>query len=254
MTPRRDDSHEDEQSVLTGRKPVAEALRGGLQPERVLIATGSARSQILEEIRRRAREAAVPVRDVPRSEIDRLARGTNHQGVVAVTSPFRYTDMASVLRREKPCLLFADHVQDPHNLGSLIRTADAAGFDAVVIPSKRAVGVTSAVRRVSAGAAEVVPVARVGSLSVALDRARRAGLWIVGLDHRAEASLWESTVVEPPVGLVVGAEDKGLSVAVRDSCDELVRIPSAGRMESLNVSVAGALAMFEVARRRSTFR
>ncbi len=238
-------------SVLTGRKPIVEALKAGVEPEKIFIAQGSDRSAVIDEIRRRAKEAGIPVRDVPRAEIDKLAAGTHHQGVAAITGSFRYSDLNSLLAIPSACLLFLDHLQDPHNLGSLLRSADAAGFHGVVIPTKRAVAVTAAVRRVSAGAAEVVPVARVPSLSSSLERARRAGLWLVGLDHEATTSIWETGGLEAPVGLVMGSEDRGLSVAVRDACDELVQIPSAGKMESLNVGVAGALAMFE-ARRRAT--
>jgi 23S rRNA (guanosine2251-2'-O)-methyltransferase len=146
-------------------------------------------------------------------------------------------------------VLFLDGVTDPHNLGSLLRSADGAGFHGIVIPARRAAGVTGAVRRVAAGAAEVVPVARVNSLGAALDRAKKAGLWIVGLDEDAGEDLWTSTLLEPPVGLVLGAEDRGISKGVTGRCDALVRIPSAGRISSLNVAVAGAVAMFEASRK-----
>jgi 23S rRNA (guanosine2251-2'-O)-methyltransferase len=140
---------------------------------------------------------------------------------------------------------------DPHNLGSLIRTSECAGFDGVVIPARRAAGVTAAVRRISAGAAELMPVARVDNLARALDRARTKGVWVLGLDAHGKSDVWSTNLAEPPVAIVCGAEDKGLSKPVRDSCDDLVRIPLAGRLSSLNVGVAGAIAMFEVARRRA---
>ncbi|MGH2752660.1 MAG: 23S rRNA (guanosine(2251)-2'-O)-methyltransferase RlmB [Actinomycetota bacterium] len=242
----------DDSAVLAGRRPVVEMLRSGTVPERVFIARGAALKGTLGEVRRRATELGVPVRMVPRSEIDGLAPGVNHQGVAAITARFRYTPLGKLLEGRTPTLLFLDGVMDPHNLGSLLRTADGAGFDGVVIPAHRAVGVTGTVRRISAGAAEVVAVARVNNLGVAIDKAREAGVWILGLDAEGVNDIWSTNLAEPPVGIVCGAEDKGLSKSVRDRCDELVRIPHQGSLESLNVGVAGAIAMFEIARRRAS--
>jgi 23S rRNA (guanosine2251-2'-O)-methyltransferase len=238
-----------ETSVLAGRRPVAELLRSGRSAERVLIADNLRPSQIVGEIRRRAEELSVPVRFVPRDEIERVARGMNHQGVAAITGRFRYAPLDVIFAAGAPRALFLDGITDPHNLGSLLRSADCAGFHGVVIPAHRAAAVTPAVRRVSAGASEVVPVARVTNLGRALDEARGAGLWIVGLDADAESDLWSSELPEPPVGIVLGAEDRGISRSVRTRCDDLVRIPQAGRIGSLNVAVAGAVAMFEITRR-----
>jgi 23S rRNA (guanosine2251-2'-O)-methyltransferase len=240
-------------SVLAGRQPVVELLRSGHAAERVLIADHLRPSHVIGEIRRRAEALSIPVRFVPRDEIDRVARGLNHQGVAAITGRYRYTPLEDILAAEAPCALFLDGITDPHNLGSLLRSADCAGFDGVVIPAHRAAAVTAAVRRVSAGASEVVPVARVTNLGRAVDEARGAGLWMVGLDAGSERDLWSSDLAEPPVGIVLGSEDRGISKSVRGRCDEIVRIPQAGRIGSLNVAIAGAVAMFEVARRsRST--
>jgi 23S rRNA (guanosine2251-2'-O)-methyltransferase len=227
-------------------------LRAGTAPERILIAQGAAMRGALGEVRRRADALGVPVRMVPRSEIEDLARDVNHQGVVAVTARYRYTPLEKLLdRSSNATLLFLDGVMDPHNLGSLLRSADGAGFDGIVIPTHRAVGVTGTVRRISAGAAEIVPVCRVNNLGAAIDKARAQGLWILGLDPDGKDDIWSTNLAEPPVGVVCGAEDKGLSKGVRDRCDELVRIPHKGSLDSLNVGVAGAIAMFEIARRRA---
>jgi 23S rRNA (guanosine2251-2'-O)-methyltransferase len=236
--------------VLAGRRPVLEMLRAGHPAGRILIADNCAPSKVIDEIRRRARSAAIPVRVAPRAEIDRAAPAVNHQGVVAMTARYRFTPLDRLLKRPAPALAFLDGLTDVNNLGSLLRSAEGAGFTGIVIPSRRSVTVTPAVRRVAAGAAEVVPVARVGSLGQALDDARAAGLWIVGLTGDAPTGVWETDVLEPPIGLVLGAEDRGLSSSVRARCDTMVSIPLAGRIESLNVAVAGAIAMFEVARRR----
>lgn len=191
----------------------------------------------------------MPFRLVPKAEVEKAAGHVNHQGVAAFTARFRYAPLDQVLAVPEARVLFLDGVTDPHNLGSLLRSADGAGFHGVVIPARRSTGVTGAVRRVSAGAAEVVPVARVNSLGAAVDQAKKAGLWIVGLDEDAAEDLWTSTLLEPPLGLVLGAEDRGISKGVAGRCDALVRIPSAGRISSLNVAVAGAVAMFEASRR-----
>lgn len=226
-----------------------ELLRAQRPAERVLIAQGLAPSSILGEIRRRAEEAGVPVRTTPKQEIDRLAAGTNHQGVVALTGRYRYEPLDRLLARVDPALLFLDGVTDPHNLGSLLRSADVAGFSGIVIPAHRSAGVTAAVRRVAAGAAEIVPVARVANLGRALEQAKEAGVWVCGLDERAETDIWTSELLEPPLALLLGAEDRGISRTVRARCDGFACIPYGGRLGSLNVAVAGAVAMFEVARR-----
>ena len=224
-------------------------LKSGRAVDRILVAQELAPSGIIGEIRKRAEAAAVPFRVVPKAEIAAAAGHVNHQGVVAFTGRFRYVPLEEILGRDDARVLFLDGVTDPHNLGSLLRSADGAGFHGVVVPSHRSASVTGTARRVSAGAAEVVAVARVNSLGNALDQAKRAGLWIVGLDGDATDDLWSSSLAEPPVGLVLGAEDRGISKGVAGRCDAVLRIPSVGRISSLNVAVAGAVAMFEVSRR-----
>jgi 23S rRNA (guanosine2251-2'-O)-methyltransferase len=226
-----------------------ELLRAGRGAECVYLAQGLDPSRALGEIRRRARQASVPVRSVPKAELDRIAGGLNHQGVAARTGRYRYAPLESLLAPQPSRVLLLDGVMDPHNLGSLLRSACVAGFEGVVVPARRAVGVTDAVRRVSQGASELVPVVRVSSLGATIAEIAAAGLWAVGLDESADEDLWSSSALDPPVALVLGAEDKGLSRTTRARCDRLVRIPARGSLRSLNVAVAGAVAMFEVARR-----
>jgi 23S rRNA (guanosine2251-2'-O)-methyltransferase len=247
VTPRADDPDRSG-SVLSGRRPVVELLRAGRPAERILIADGVASSSTVAEIRKRARDASIPVKVVPRTEIDRLVEGENHQGVVALTGRYRYSALEALFKPDAR-LVFLDGVTDPHNVGSLIRSAECCGFDGLVVPTHRAAGVTAAVRRVAAGAAEVLPVARVTNLGRALEQAKEHGVWVVGLDGEAEDDVWTSALLEPPIGLVLGAEGRGLSRTIRERCDGLVRIPQRGRIGSLNVAVAGAIAMFEIARR-----
>jgi 23S rRNA (guanosine2251-2'-O)-methyltransferase len=240
----------DRTDVIYGRRPVLELLRAGGRSERILMAEGLSRSAILAEIRKLASDAAVPVKVVPRSQVERTARGENHQGVVAVTGRYRYAALQDLVSALDATVLFLDGITDPHNVGSLIRSAECAGFTGIVLPAHRSPGVTAAVRRVSAGAAEIVPVARVSNLARSLEEAKGAGLWIIGLDVDSRDDIWSSELIEPPLGFVLGAEDSGLSRGVRDQCDGLVAIPQRGRIGSLNVAVAGAVAMFELARRR----
>jgi 23S rRNA (guanosine2251-2'-O)-methyltransferase len=228
---------------------VLEALKAGHVPERILVARGLAPSSVIGEIRRRAEGSSIPVDVVPRDQIDRLEPELNHQGVVALAPHYRYTALERILGAPGTAVLFCDGIMDPHNLGSLLRSADGAGAGGVVIPARRAVAVTPAVRRVSAGAAETMPVARVPNIATALERARSKNLWVAGLDQDADDDLWTSSLLDPPAAIVVGAEDRGLSTPVRDRCDGFVSIPSAGRLSSLNVAAAGAVALFEVARR-----
>lgn len=250
MAPDRSD-HSDDDRLVTGRRPVLELLRAGGPIERILLAGGAAPSGAIGEIRKRAEASSVPVKVVPKQEVDRIARGLNHQGVAAVTARFRYTDLKRMLAAPAPALVFLDGVMDPHNLGSVIRTADQAGFDGVVVRSNRAAGVTATVRRVAAGAAEVMAIARVSSLASALDTAKDAGLWVAGLDSGGDTDIWSSPLLERPVALVLGSEDRGISPSVRARCDGIVMIPRAGHLGSLNVGVAAGIAMFEVVRRRA---
>ena len=236
-------------ALIYGRRPVLEHLIAGGATERMLVGREATKGQSLSEILTRAEAASIPVRRVPRGELDRLSGGANHQGVVLVAGRFDYVDLEHLFH-PAAAILILDGVMDPHNLGSLMRTADGAGFGGVVIRSRRAAQVTPAVRRVAAGAAEFVPVARVPNATLAVERAQASGLWVVGLDGAAEQDIWSSRSLEPPLALVLGAEDRGISLKVREKCDEVVRIPSRGRVGSLNVAIAGAIAMFEVARRR----
>ena len=235
---------------MAGRRPVLELLRSGAGAISVLISADLAPSRILGQIRRDATAAGVPIKTVPKAEIDRLAPDIHHQGVVATAHPFRYADFRALIEAGHQALLVLDGVMDPHNVGSLLRSADGAGIGGVVLPQRRAAGVTAAVRRVSAGASEVVPVAQVANLGRALDDLKAAGYWVVGLEPQGEASIWASDFMEPPIALVLGSEDRGLSQPARERCDAFAHIPSTGKLGSLNVAVAGAVAMFELARRR----
>jgi 23S rRNA (guanosine2251-2'-O)-methyltransferase len=196
----------------------------------------------------------VAVRSLPRYELDRLAGGPSHQGVVAVTSEKQYVDVDDLLatrRGQHAFLVVLDGVEDPHNLGAIIRTADAAGADGIAIPERRAVGVTGTVAKASAGALEHLPIAKVANISRTLEELKRKNVWTIGLDERGSQP-YDQIDYNMDCALVLGAEGKGLHEQVRKHCDFLVKIPMLGQVPSLNVSVAAAVVMYEVARQRRT--
>jgi 23S rRNA (guanosine2251-2'-O)-methyltransferase len=239
-------------SVVYGIHPVAEALKARGRAFQYVGIARERQDHRMHELVRQCRELGVPVRQLSREELTRLAQSAQHQGVVAVTSEKQYTDLDEILssrRGEQAFLLVLDGIEDPHNLGAVLRSADAAGVGGIVIPERRAVGVTATVVKASAGASEHVPVARVTNLNRALEELKSRNLWIVGVDERGTQS-YDEVDYNMDCALVLGAEGKGLHDLVRRHCDFLVRIPMQGRVASLNVSVAAGIVMFEVARQR----
>ena len=230
--------------------PVTEALRAGRPIERVLVARGG-KSPRLQPLIDACRERGVPLRFEPRTSLDRLARGAAHQGVVALAAEKGYARLEDVIERlDHPALLLAlDGVEDPHNLGAIIRSAHAAGADAVLVPERRSAGLTETVAKAAAGALEHLPVVRVANLNREIERLKEKQFWIFGLDERAERG-YDEVKYEGNVVLVLGGEGKGLHQLTAKHCDLLVKIPVAGRIASLNVSVAAGVALFEVLRQR----
>jgi 23S rRNA (guanosine2251-2'-O)-methyltransferase len=227
--------------ILSGVHPVAEALRARHPLDRVLIAQGAGGPR-LQEVIDLARRASVPVRFEPRSSLDRLAGTSAHQGVVAMGAARQYVELDSVLGAEMLVLL--DGVEDPHNLGAIVRTAHAAGAGAVVIPERRAAGLTDVVAKAAAGALEYLPVVRVTNVNRALETMKEHGYWIYGLDERG-AEAYDTVAFAEHATIVLGGEGKGLHEQVRKHCDVLLRIPMAGKISSLNVSVAAGVVLFE---------
>ncbi len=243
--------------ILYGRQPVREVLRAGRrQVFKLLLARGLEPGGLVKEILTLAERAKVPVQSVDRQQLEKLGGEVNHQGLAAEVSGYPYVDVAELLaaarqRGEPPFLLLLDHIQDPQNLGSLLRTAEAVGVHGVILPSRRAVGVTPAAVRASAGAAEHVRVAQVPNLVQIMERLKAAGVWLAGLEARPEAQLYTQADLRGPLGMVVGSEGKGLTRLVRETCDLLVRLPMHGRVGSLNAGVAGAVALYEARRQRT---
>ena len=234
-------------ALLSGIHPVVEALRAGNPLERIVIAQGAGGPR-LQEIIDLARQAKIPVRFEPRSSLDRLAGSSAHQGVVGLGAARKYADLDSVAESEM--LVVLDGVEDPHNLGAIVRTAHAAGAGAVIVPERRAAGVTDVVAKAAAGALEHLPVVRVTNINRALEDLKKRGMWIYGLDERGSEAYDQIDYDEKSV-LVLGGEGKGLHEQVRKHCDVLVRIPMAGQISSLNVSVAAGVVLFEWRRKRA---
>lgn len=236
-------------STLAGIHPVREALRAGRPLDRVMIVKGAGGSR-LQEIIELCRERKVPVRFEPRETVERAAGGASHQGVVAFGSAEKFATLASTAAT-RGLHVILDGVEDPHNLGAIIRTAHAAGAAAVVIPERRAAGLTETVARSAAGALAYVPVVRVNNINRALEELKEAGYWIYGLDERGKET-HDTIEYTAPTAIVLGGEGKGLHQNTSKHCDFLVRIPMvAGGVASLNVSVAAGVVLFEWRRRQA---
>ncbi|MBI3669886.1 MAG: 23S rRNA (guanosine(2251)-2'-O)-methyltransferase RlmB [Acidobacteria bacterium] len=240
---------------LTGLHAVEEALKAGRPLERIVVASGR-HGERIEELVQLARRRGVPLRFEDRAQVDRLAGTREHQGVVALAAakqPLGLEDLlkgAGEQRTHKGLLVLLDGVEDPQNLGAVIRTALAAGADGVVIPERRAAGLTESVARASAGALAHLPVARVTNLARAMEEMKEAGYWLVGLDERAQKT-YTDVDLTGPLGIVLGSEGTGLHELVRKRCDFLVSIPTTGPVRSLNVSVATGIVLFEAVRQRN---
>ncbi len=240
------------EQIVIGRNPVCEALRADRTINKIYLARGM-KSAVTADISNLAREKQVPVQNVDKQFLDRMAPGMVHQGVIAQVAPYAYVeleDMLDGIKDDDPLLVLLDEVTDPHNLGAIIRSADAAGAHGVIIPRRRASAVTPVVVKSSAGAVEFVPVARVGNMARTIELLKERGIWVVGAHPDAPQLVWDASL-SGPLAIVIGGEDKGLGRLVREKCDLLVKLPMAGRVNSLNASVAAALVLFDVVRQRS---
>lgn len=239
-------------NVIYGMNSVAEALKARGKAFQWVGVAKERHDLRLQRVIEECRKISIPVRFLPRVELDRMAGTGAHQGVVAITSAKQYTDLDDVLaakRGQYSLVVVLDGVEDPHNLGAILRTADAAGADGVVIPERRAAGITGTVAKASAGASEYLPVAKVTNISRTLEDLKAKGLWIAGLDERGPQT-YDKVDYNMDCAIVLGAEGKGLHDLVKRKCDFLVSIPMLGKVPSLNVSVATGVMLYEVARQR----
>lgn len=242
------------EELIGGRNSVIEALRSGRSLNKLIVQDGIKGGSI-GEIIALAKEGGVPIEFVKIEKLNQLAAGLRHQGVAAMAAPVRFYDLDEVLaaaqaKGEDPFLVLLDELQDPQNVGAIIRTADAAGVHGVLMPKRRSCPLNAVVAKVSAGAVEYVPVVSIGNIAQTIEELKKKGLWIIGADMDGEVDYFSGNL-KGPIVLVIGAEGKGLGRLVREKCDLLVKIPMRGGVSSLNASAAGAILLFEIVRQRA---
>jgi 23S rRNA (guanosine2251-2'-O)-methyltransferase len=239
-------------NIIFGINAVGEALKARARSFQWVGVAKERNDLRLQKVIEECRRNGTPVKFLPRTELDRMAGSGSHQGVVAVTSSKQYSDLDDIVaakRGEYSLVVVLDGVEDPHNLGAIMRTADAAGADGVVIPERRAAGITGTVTKASAGASEHLPIAKVTNIARTLEELKAKGLWTVGLDQRGKQN-YDEIDYKMDCAIVLGSEGKGLHDLVGRKCDFLVSIPMLGKVSSLNVSVASGVVLYEVVRQR----
>lgn len=250
MSKDRNEQPELNEEFVIGRHPVKEALKSDREINKLFIQEGQS-GRPIEEIVQLAKKKKIVISNVPKSKLDTLSNHQNHQGVVLASSPVEYATIDELFevaeaRDERPFFVMLDGLEDPHNLGSILRTADATGVHGVIIPNRRSANLTSTVSKASAGAIEHVKVARVTNLSQTIQELKDRGLWIFGTDM--DGTDYREWNTDSPICLIIGNEGKGISRLVKDNVDELITIPMTGSMQSLNAGVAAGVLMYEVYR------
>ena len=239
--------------IIVGRNSVTEALRSGRSINKLLVQDGIKGGSI-GEIINLAKEKRVLVEFVKAEKLDQMSQGIRHQGVIALGAPVRFYELDEVLeavksKGEVPFLLLFDELQDPQNVGALIRTADAAGVHGILMPQRRSCPLNAVVAKISAGAVEYVPVIKIGNITQTINDLKAKGFWIIGADMEGTVNYFDANLTGPIV-LIIGAEGKGLGRLVKENCDSVVKIPMSGSIASLNASAAGAILLYEVVRQR----
>ena len=239
--------------IISGRNPIMEAFKAGAPIEKIMIQFG-VKGPVIEKIRAMAREKNIPCVEVSKQKFLDLASDVTTQGVVALLSSKKYSEVEDLLgiacdRKQNPFLLILDEIEDPQNLGAMIRTAECAGVHGVIIPKHHAASVNQTVSKASAGATEHMAIAKVTNIAATMGQLKEAGLWMIGTDIEAEKS-YDQIDYTMPLALVIGNEGSGIRRFVKEKCDFLIRIPMFGKIQSLNASVAAALVMYEVVRKR----
>jgi 23S rRNA (guanosine2251-2'-O)-methyltransferase len=242
------------EDFIGGKHSVLEALRSGRTINKIWIAE-NVQKQFASPIVAEAKNNGIIVQFTDKRKLDQMAEGLQHQGVIAQVAAYEYVEVEDILakakeRGEEPFILILDEIEDPHNLGSILRTADCTGAHGVIIPKRRSVGLTATVSKTSAGAVEYVPVARVTNIAQTIDQLKEEGVWVAGTDVSAAQDVYKANF-KMPIALVIGNEGKGVGRLIKEKCDFLVKLPMAGRINSLNASVAAGVLMYEVVRQRS---
>lgn len=250
VTQNEEETRED---LIIGRNAVIEVLKSDRTIECIYIANGNMEGSI-KVIINMAREKGLVLKEVDRKKLDGMSNGTNHQGVIALVTPFKYCQIADMLKdaREKkqdPFIVILDEIEDPHNLGSIIRTAELCGVHGIIIPKRRNVGITSTVYKCSVGAIEHMKIAKVTNINAAIDELKESGIWVYGADIAGEEYSYEVNF-NGPCAVVIGSEGRGISKLTLKKCDKLIKIPMIGKINSLNASVAGGIMMYEILKGR----
>lgn len=249
----REEENDENINLIEGRNPVLEALKSGREIDKLFIQKGITQGSI-RQIIAIAKEKNILIKEVDKAKLDGLSTTKNHQGVIASAALYKYYDVDEILqiarnKGEDPFIVILDEITDNNNLGSILRTADAAGVHGVIIPKRRSVGLTPVVGKISAGAIEYVPVAKVTNLNQTIEKLKSEGLWIIGAEMSGET--YYKKDLTGPIALIIGSEGEGLGRLVKENCDFLVSIPMKGNISSLNAAVSAAIIMYEVCKQRS---
>lgn len=241
------------EDLIIGRNAVMEVLKSDRTVESLYISNGNMEGSI-KAIINIAKDKGIVLKEVDRKKLDFMSGGTNHQGVIAQVTPYKYYEIVDMLnlakkRNEDPFIVILDEIEDPHNLGSIIRTAELCGVHGIIIPKRRNVGITSTVYKCSVGAIEHMRIAKVTNINAAIDELKKEGLWVYGADIAGEEYSYQVNF-NGPCAMVIGSEGKGISKLTLKKCDKLVKIPMVGRINSLNASVAGGIIMYEILKGR----
>ncbi|WP_347499786.1 23S rRNA (guanosine(2251)-2'-O)-methyltransferase RlmB [Proteiniborus sp. DW1] len=242
-----------EEGYVEGRNPVIEAIKSGREIDKILIAKGSEQGSI-QKIIGMAKEKRIVIQYVEKAKLDAMSETKAHQGVIALVTPYSYKTVDDIMKaaedkNEDPFIIILDEIEDPHNLGAIIRTAECAGAHGVIIPKRRAVGLTPVVIKASAGAVEYMNIAKVSNIASTIEELKERGVWIYGADMDGEQDYFNRDL-SGPIAIVIGSEGKGIGRLIREKCDFLVKIPMNGKISSLNASVAASVMMYEVLRQR----
>lgn len=245
---------EEYQDQIEGRNSVIELLESGRDVNKILIAKGEKHGSI-HKIIAMAKERKILINEIERNKLNQMAQTPNHQGVIAIVPPFNYCEVEDILevakqKNEKPFLLLLDGIEDPHNLGSIIRTAETAGVHGIIIPKRRAASVNSTVNKVSAGAVSYMKIARVNNLNETIRYLKEQDIWICGTDADTKIEYTKQDY-KMPIAIVIGSEGFGMSRLVKENCDFLVKIPMKGKITSLNASVSAGIIMYEAVKQRN---
>ncbi|GAB6106937.1 23S rRNA (guanosine(2251)-2'-O)-methyltransferase RlmB [Fusibacter bizertensis] len=241
------------EDIIYGRNPILEAMNAGHEINKLLVLEGS-KDKNLQKVINVARQNKILIQFAERKLMDKISEGENHQGVIAYVSPYHYYELEELLqfakdKNEDPMLIICDEITDPHNLGSIIRTANAVGAHGVIIPKRRSAAINQTVVKTSCGAVEYVPIARVTNITQTIKQLQTLGVWIAGTDM--DAPLYYDANLTGSIAIVIGNEGDGIGRLVKESCDMMISLPMRGEVSSLNAAVAGSIVMYEVVRQRN---